>query len=126
MAAMSPARRNAYRKEQYEEILIKTGILIKTDKKVKKDVVIQRKLLLIVYTLLTKNETDDPNYHKKMKEKLVPKITDIRRHAVNQMSAQGLQKNNLPISTCSFEPMLRQDYRTNPDEGRTKVLQTFE
>ena len=67
MAAMSAATHDDHHKAYYQRIVDKTNI------KMKANVAIQRKLLLLIYALFTKNEPYDPTYHLRFKEKLEPK-----------------------------------------------------
>jgi len=67
MPAMSAARSDENHKNHYQRIVGKSGI------KMKANVAIQRKLLLMVYTLFTKNEPYDPEYRDALKKRLAPK-----------------------------------------------------
>jgi len=67
MPALSAVRFCEHHQAQYERILCKTSI------KMKGNVAIQRKLLLQIYALFTKNEPYDPNYHAILREKLAAK-----------------------------------------------------
>ena len=67
MAAMSAAVHDDHHKSYYQRIVDKTDI------KMKANVAIQRKLLLLIYALFTKNEPYDPNYHLDLKKRLEPK-----------------------------------------------------
>ena len=67
MPAMSAARSDEDHKDHYRGVAVKSGI------KMKGNVAIQRKLLLLVYTLFTKNEPFDHQYRDRLKEKLAPK-----------------------------------------------------
>jgi len=67
MPAMSAVQRDEHHKAYYNRIVSKTGI------KMKANVAIQRKILLLAYSLFTKNEAFDPKYAEKRKAKLKPK-----------------------------------------------------
>lgn len=67
MAAMSAANTEEHHKAYYHRIVNKTGI------KMKANVAIQRKLLLLIYTLFTKNVPYDPDHHVKTRKRLQPK-----------------------------------------------------
>ena len=67
MSAMTAARYDDHHKDYYHRIVSKSGI------KMKANVAIQRKLLLMIYTLFKNNVPYDPEYHKGLKEKLSPK-----------------------------------------------------
>ena len=67
MPSMSAARSDKHHKAYYNRIVQKHGI------KMKASVAIQRKLLLLIYALFTKNEPYDDNYAQGVKEKLAPK-----------------------------------------------------
>jgi len=71
MSAMTAARSDDHHKDYYHRIVGKSGI------KMKANVAIQRKLLLLVYTLFKNNVPYDPEHHKGLKEKLSPKVRDI-------------------------------------------------
>ena len=64
MPAMSAVRHDEHHKNYYTRIVEKTNI------KLKGNVAIQRKLLLLIYALFTKNEPYDPNYHIEMTARL--------------------------------------------------------
>lgn len=70
MAAMSASKHDEHHKNYYKRIVEKTGI------KMKANVAIQRKLLVLIYALYKKNEAYNPAYHNQLKEKLSPKITE--------------------------------------------------
>ena len=67
MAAMSAAVHDEHHKAYYKRIVVKTSIPLKAN------VAIQRKMLLLIYTLFTKNVPYDPNYQVKLREILKPK-----------------------------------------------------
>jgi transposase len=67
MAAMTAAVHDEHHKAYYQRIVDKTKI------KMKANVAIQRKLLLLIYALFTKNEPYDPTYHLKLQKRLEPK-----------------------------------------------------
>lgn len=67
MAAMSAAIHDEHHKQYYTRIVGKTGI------KMKGNVAIQRKLLLLIYTLFSKNVPYDSGYYLKTQQKLKPK-----------------------------------------------------
>ena len=67
MPSMSAARHDEHHKAYYKRIVQKHGI------KMKASVAIQRKLLLLIYALFTKNETFDEKYAERVKKKLAPK-----------------------------------------------------
>lgn len=67
MAAMSAARNDEHHKNYYRRIVEKTGI------KMKANVAIQRKLLILIYALYKKSEDYNPAYHNQLKEKLSAK-----------------------------------------------------
>ena len=67
MSAMSAARLEEHHKAYYARIVNKTGI------KMKANVAIQRKLLLLIYTLFTKNIPYDPGHNLKTVERIAPK-----------------------------------------------------
>ncbi len=67
MPAMSAARSDKHHKDYY------TRIVNKTDIKMKANVAIQRKLLLLIYVLFTNNVPFDPEHVSKTKERLEPK-----------------------------------------------------
>jgi len=67
MAAMTAAVHDDHHKVYYQRIVDKTDI------KMKANVAIQRKLLLLIYALFTKNEPYDPSYHLELKKRLEPK-----------------------------------------------------
>lgn len=67
MPAMSAARSDENHREHYQRIVERSGI------KMKANVAIQRKLLLLMFTLFTKNEPFDPGHRDRMVEKLGPK-----------------------------------------------------
>ena len=64
MAAMSAVQHDEHHKNYYTRIVEKTSI------KLKGSVAIQRKLLLLIYALYTKNEAYDPMYHIEMAKRL--------------------------------------------------------
>jgi Transposase and inactivated derivatives len=64
MPACSAATYDEHHKKYYQRIVSKTGI------KMKGNVAIQRKLLLLIYALFTNNLPYDPNYHLKIKEQI--------------------------------------------------------
>lgn len=64
MPAMCAARHDEHHRNYYKRIVRKTSI------KLKGNVAIQRKLLLLIYALFTKNEPYDPNYHVEITERL--------------------------------------------------------
>jgi len=66
MPAMSAARSDENHKKYYLRIVQKGGI------KMKGNVAIQRKLLLLIYALFTKNEPFDEKYKERLVEKLTP------------------------------------------------------
>lgn len=72
MAAMTAAVFDEHHKAYYQRIVDRTGI------KMKANTAIQRKLLLLIYALFTKNEPYDPSYHLKLRERLAPK-KEIKR-----------------------------------------------
>ena len=67
MAAMTAAVHDDHHKAYYQRIVDTTKI------KMKANVAIQRKLLLLIYALFTKNEPYDPTYHLKLQKRLEPK-----------------------------------------------------
>lgn len=67
MPAMSGVRNDEHHKAYYKRIVEKSGI------KMKANVAIQRKMLLLIYALFTKNEAFDPNYTLKRKKQIEPK-----------------------------------------------------
>lgn len=67
MPSMSAARSDKHHKAYYNRIVQKHGI------KMKANVAIQRKLLLLIYALFTKNEPFDDKYAQGIQEKLAPK-----------------------------------------------------
>lgn len=67
MAAMSAARHDEHHRNYYRRIVEKCGINMKAN------VAIQRKLLVLIYSLYKNNVPYDPKYHDKLKEKLSPK-----------------------------------------------------
>ena len=64
MAAMSAVQHDEHHKNYYTRIVEKTSL------KMKGNVAIQRKLLLLIYALFTKNEAYNPMYHIEMAERL--------------------------------------------------------
>lgn len=64
MPAMCAATYDEHHKNYYTRIIKKTSI------KMKGNVAIQRKILLLIYALFTKNEPYKPNYHIEMAEQL--------------------------------------------------------
>lgn len=64
MSAMSAARYDDHMKEYYQRIVERTNI------KMKGNVAIQRKLLLLIYALFTSNKPFDPDYKIKLEEQL--------------------------------------------------------
>lgn len=68
MAAMSAAVHDDHHKSYYQRIVAKTSI------KMKANVAIQRKLLLLIYALFKNNVPYDPLYHLKVQQRLKPKI----------------------------------------------------
>lgn len=64
MAAMSAAQNDEHHKTYYQRIVERTSI------KMKGNVAIQRKLLLLIYTLFLKNEPYDPEYRFKLEQKI--------------------------------------------------------
>jgi len=64
MSAMSAARYEEHHKAYYRRIVNKTGL------KMKGNVAIQRKLLLLIYTLFTKNVPYDPDHYLKTQKRL--------------------------------------------------------
>lgn len=62
MPACTAATHDEHHRNYYQRIVSKTGI------KMKGNVAIQRKLLLLIYTLFTKNVPYDINYHTKIKQ----------------------------------------------------------
>jgi transposase len=67
MPSMSAVRHDEHHKTYYKRIVQKRGI------KMKASVAIQRKLLLLIYALFTKNEPYDEKYAERLKKKLEPK-----------------------------------------------------
>lgn len=67
MPAMCSAVHEEHNKNYYKRIVIKTGI------KMKANVAIQRKLLLLIYTLFKSGERYDPNHYLKVQKRLAPK-----------------------------------------------------
>lgn len=67
MSAMCAAVNDEHHKEYYQRIVEKTSI------KMKGNVAIQRKLLLLIYALFKSNKPYDPAYRLKLEEKLNPK-----------------------------------------------------
>jgi len=67
MAAMSAAKNEEHHKAYYNRIVSKTGI------KMKANVAIQRKLLLLIYTLFSKNVPYDPDHYLKTQKRIEPK-----------------------------------------------------
>lgn len=67
MAAMSAAVHDDHHKAYYQRIVEKTSL------KMKANVAIQRKLLLLIYALFKNNVPYDPKHHLKLREKLKPK-----------------------------------------------------
>lgn len=67
MAAMSSAVHEQHNKQYYQRIVDKTGI------KMKANVAIQRKLLLLIYTLFKNKTTYDPLHFLKVQKRLTPK-----------------------------------------------------
>lgn len=67
MPAMSGVQHDKHHKEYYKRVVAKGGI------KMKANVAIQRKMLLLIYALFTKNESFDPKYAEKRKKQLEPK-----------------------------------------------------
>jgi hypothetical protein len=66
-SAMSAITSDPHHKAYANRIFEKTSIYMKAN------VAIQRKLLLLIYALFTKNEPYDPDYHNKLTAKLRPK-----------------------------------------------------
>lgn len=68
MSAMSAAVNDEHHKAYYQRIVEKTSI------KMKGNVAIQRKLLLLIYALFKSNKPYDPEYPLKLADKLKPKM----------------------------------------------------
>lgn len=66
MAAMSAARHDEHHRNYYKRIVKKTGINMKAN------VAIQRKLLVLIYSIYKNNVPYDPQYHNKLKQQLSP------------------------------------------------------
>jgi len=73
MGAMTAARSDPHHRAYYLRITNKTGI------KMKGNVAIQRKLLLLIYTLFAKNEQYDPLHFLKVRNRLKPKNTKQKK-----------------------------------------------
>ncbi len=73
MSAMSAAVHDAHHRAYYLRIVDKTGI------KMKGNVAIQRKLLLLIYTLFTKNEPYDSLHFLKVRNRLKSKSKSTKR-----------------------------------------------
>ena len=80
MAAMSAAVNDEHHKTYYQRIVSKTGI------KMKGNVAIQRKLLLLIYTLFTNNVEYNPKHYLVVQQRLEPK--DMK--SKNQIKAKQL------------------------------------
>jgi transposase len=90
MAAMSAAQCDDHHRDYYQRIVNKTGI------KMKANVAIQRKLLLLIYTLFKNNLPYDPEYHKILKEKLSPNQKENSSILNEQINVKGRQDTILP------------------------------
>lgn len=71
MCAMSAARLDDQHREYYSRIVNRTGI------KMKGNVAIQRKLLLLIYTLFKNNTHYDPQHAQKTRDRIAPKSNKI-------------------------------------------------
>lgn len=76
MPAMSGVSNDEHHKAYYHRIVSKSGI------KMKANVAIQRKMLLLAYSLFTKNEPFDPEYAEKRKAQLQPKKHQMEEQMV--------------------------------------------
>jgi len=80
MAAMSAAVNDEHHKAYYLRIVSKTGI------KMKGNVAIQRKLLLLIYTLFTNNIPYDPKHHLVVQQRIKPKkLLRVNKEEVKQV-----------------------------------------
>ena len=83
MPAMSAARYDEHHKNYYSRIVQKTNI------KMKGNVAIQRKLLLLIYALFTKNEAYSPTYHiemaERLKQKYIAKLESVREEVMQMV-----------------------------------------
>ena len=84
MPAMSAARYEEHHKAYYSRIVNKTGL------KMKGNVAIQRKLLLLIYTLFTKNVTYDP-YHYLRTQK---RVTQEANLIIDQQTGEVLVRSS--------------------------------
>ena len=78
MAAMSAVRYDEHHKAYYQRIVCKTGI------KMKANVAIQRKLLLLIYTLFKNNVPYDPQHYLKLRDTIGHKTQPVVKECVAQ------------------------------------------
>jgi len=79
MSAMSAARLDDHHREYYARIVNKTGI------KMKGNVAIQRKLLLLIYTLFKNNKHYDPEHYLKTQQIVAPENDGIIRKRTEEI-----------------------------------------